>query len=272
MSYLDNFYYRLMGTRGSPRLVFLHGLMGFSSNWQTIARALEEDFEILLYDQRGHGRSFQPESGYAPKDYAQDLRKIFDELAWEKAHVVGHSLGGRAAMSFASEHPERVDRLVVEDIGAEPSWDSMTNTRNMVLNIPVPFASRDDARRYFEEDFAGILKDPSSAPALSAYLMANLSSTPAGGLNWRFSLRGILESLEQGRSQDMWKEWEGIEAPTLLVRGTKSSYLPEPVYTEMLGRQTRASGVEIDAGHWLHSEKPEEFIRVLRDFLTRAEI
>ncbi len=267
MSYLDNFYYRLTGSKGSPRLVFLHGLMGFSANWQSIARAFETDFEILVYDQRGHGRSFQPESGYAPKDFATDLLKILDELEWEKVHLVGHSMGGRAALSFGHSHPERIEKLVIEDIGAEPSWESMSATRRMILSVPVPLPSRDAARQFFKGKFRETVEDVARAEALAAYLMANLQTLEDGSMDWRFSLKGVLESLEQGRTQTMWTEWEGLKVPTLLMRGTNSTLLLKETYTEMLRRQTIASGVEINSGHWIHSENPKDFIGELRKFL-----
>ena len=76
---LSNFNYQILGDSSSTnKLVFLHGLMGFASNWKRIARHFESDFEILIYDQRGHGRSFHPAKGFAPEDYAQDLFEILE--------------------------------------------------------------------------------------------------------------------------------------------------------------------------------------------------
>src|SRR5436305_14748609 len=110
--FLDNFHYQITGvTEASggeaPKLVFLHGVMGYSANWRRIARAFEHTHHVLVYDQRGHGRSFQPPTGYAPEDYASDLEKILDELGWGAIQLVGHSMGGRAALHFAYESPDR---------------------------------------------------------------------------------------------------------------------------------------------------------------------
>src|SRR5512135_2152018 len=101
MSYLDNFSYQVLGNEKGAKVVFLHGLMGSGVNWRKIAQSLEADYQVLIFDQRGHGRSFQPSSGYAPEDYANDLALILEELRWEKILLVGHSMGGRNALHFA---------------------------------------------------------------------------------------------------------------------------------------------------------------------------
>src|SRR4051812_15656878 len=113
---LSQFHHQIAGNPAGHKLVFLHGLMGSASNWRKITPAFENDYQILIYDQRGHGRSFKPISGYTPADFAGDLKNIIDELGWEKIHLVGHSMGGRNALEFAQLFPRRIDHLVIEDI------------------------------------------------------------------------------------------------------------------------------------------------------------
>ena len=86
-------------------------------NWRRITPHFEQEYQILIFDQRGHGQSFHPPSGYFPKHYAQDLEDILKELGWNHIYLVGHSLGGRNALAFASKFTHRVGKLVVEDIG-----------------------------------------------------------------------------------------------------------------------------------------------------------
>lgn len=118
MGYLENFNYSITGQGNeAPKLVFLHGVMGFGLNWRTITKVFDPYFRCLVYDQRGHGRSFHPESGYAPEDYANDLEQILEELSWNKISLVGHSMGGRNALEFAHRFSARVEKLVIEDIG-----------------------------------------------------------------------------------------------------------------------------------------------------------
>ena len=84
MSYLDNFYHLLYGPEDGRRWVFVHGLMGYGQNWRKIISGLEASERCLTYDQRGHGRSMKPDVGYSPEDYADDLKRIVDELGWTR--------------------------------------------------------------------------------------------------------------------------------------------------------------------------------------------
>src|SRR6185437_2661695 len=106
-------YHQIAGNPEGHKLVFLHGLMGSLANWRRITPAFENDYEILTLDQRGHGRSFQPATGYEPSDFAADLAACLDELGWTRSHLVGHSMGGRNALEFASLFPQRTASLVV---------------------------------------------------------------------------------------------------------------------------------------------------------------
>jgi esterase len=114
-------YHRVLGPefrKGGPiPIVFLHGLMGFAANWGKIWPYFQENHPILVLDQRGHGRSAKPANGYSPTDYAQDLQALLANLGWEEIHIVGHSMGGRVALRFASLYPEKTKSLTLEDSG-----------------------------------------------------------------------------------------------------------------------------------------------------------
>lgn len=117
MGHLQQFHYKITGPPSGRPWVFLHGLMGYLHNWASVIRSLDATEKCLTYDQRGHGQSFKPAQGYAAKDYAEDLKLIIDELGFKKIILVGHSMGGRNALHFASAYPERIEKLVIEDIG-----------------------------------------------------------------------------------------------------------------------------------------------------------
>ena len=110
---IEQFHHQISGNPSGNKLVFLHGLMGSMTNWRRITPAFENDYQILTYDQRGHGRSFHPQHGYKPTDFAGDLKAILDELGWYNIHLVGHSMGGRNALEFAYLFPRRADKLVI---------------------------------------------------------------------------------------------------------------------------------------------------------------
>ncbi len=151
--FLSNFNYSILGSNESQRVVFVHGLMAFSANWRKIASRIQNDFQCLIYDQRGHGRSFKPPSGYTPEDFAQDLDKITTELGWTSFHLVGHSMGGRNAMVFADLFPQKVRTLTIEDMGPDSDSQAVKYYENMLNFIPTPFLNKDEYKQFFLQRF-----------------------------------------------------------------------------------------------------------------------
>jgi pimeloyl-ACP methyl ester carboxylesterase len=274
MSYLANFHLHVTGPQAdaasAPKLVFLHGVMGFAANWRRIARAFENEYQVLTYDQRGHGRSFHPAVGYSATDYADDLGKILDELKWDKITLVGHSMGGRAAYDFASRFPQRVTRLVIEDIGPNMHPTNASLVTRMLDVVPVPFPSKREAKHWFDTRFMELFHDEGRKEALAAYLYANITENEKREAVWRFFEPGIRESIEQGRAMNGWEEIQSLSMPTLLIRGEFSRDLPRDLFDRMLAENPVIKGVEIpDSGHWIHSDQPELFIDALRTFFAK---
>jgi len=280
-SYLNQFNYQIIQGGGNTidvensldsnfiRVVFLHGLMGFGLNWRRIAIGLDKQFVSLLLDQRGHGKSIKPQSNYSPKDYAEDLEIICNELGWEKFCLVGHSMGGRNALMYAHLFPNRVSKLVIEDIGPEAKPDAITYYSGLIESIPTPFSSKLVAKQWLLNDFTKTSFGRSGGATLGQYLYANIIEAPDGKADWRFSKQAILETVEKGRAQDHWSEWESLTMPTLIIRGADSTDLSQPIFEEMLQRLPHAKGHVIKgARHWVHFDQPFEFIKVLQDFLT----
>jgi esterase len=268
MSFLENFFYQLTGPDAAPKLVFLHGVMGFAANWRTIGKAFEDRFQVLAFDQRGHGRSFKPAVGYGPEDYAADLLKIIDELGWSRINLVGHSMGGRNALQFATEYPERVERLIIEDIGPSMNDAGASLILKILDSVPVPFPDKRAAKDFFATRFMEVFADHPQKEGLAAYLYANIIEDEQGRGVWRFYEAGVRESLAQGRVQERWDEIRELSMPTLLIRGEFSRDLPRDVFERILETNPRIRGVEIKgAGHWVHSDQPGRFIEALRRFL-----
>jgi pimeloyl-ACP methyl ester carboxylesterase len=279
-SYLSQFNYQLLGPESGQKWVFLHGLMGSGANWRKITSQLSTTERILIFDQRGHGRSMKPATGYAPEDFANDLFQITEELGWQKFNLVGHSMGGRNAIVFASKYPEKVIKLVIEDIGPEGDPEAPAYYRRLLGLVPTPFASKLAAKEFFLNDF------PSRARAagytenietLGQYFYTNLVEVPivpspegqesAVQVDWRFSAEAIHQSVLLGRAKDIWDEMRRLSMETLIIRGQNSKELSHEVFSRMTYTNPRVRGVEIpNAGHWVHSDQSEMFLAELRKF------
>ncbi len=266
--YLDNFNYSVLGTNTTKRIVFVHGLMAFSANWRKIASRLENEFQCLIYDQRGHGRSFKPEKGYSPEDFAEDLNKITNELGWDRFHLVGHSMGGRNVMTFSHRHPEKVITLTIEDMGPDRDPKVLDYYHQMLDVIPTPFLNKDSIKLFFDNEFFKKFtpKEPSSV--LSTFLQANLEEKQNGTYDWRFSKQAVYEMVREGHEKDRWLEVSSFKMPVLLVRGETSHVFKVETFEKMLQVNPQIHGVTIPGvGHWVHFEKYQEFINELRNFI-----
>lgn len=269
MKYIENFHYQVTGNASGPKLVFLHGLMGAAANWRRITPAFEGEFNILTFDQRGHGRSFHPSTGYRPYDYAVDLQKILDDLGWDAIDLVGHSMGGRNALEFATYFAQRVKKLVIEDIGPDSSSAAMSRIEQLLALVPTPFHSRTEAKDFFENHYPAKISFYPRPEVVSRFFLSNIEQKPDGTQDWRFAKEAILASLREGRNSERWDEYQNLKMPVLVIRGEHSNDLPKDVYERMLRVLPRAQGLEIaDAGHWVHFEQPEAFIQGLKNFLT----
>lgn len=268
--FLSNFHYSILGTNQAKRIVFVHGLMAFAANWRKIANRLEDEFQCLIYDQRGHGRSFKPEFGYRTEDFAEDLYKITEELGWDRFHLVGHSMGGKNAIVFADLYPEKVITLTIEDIGAEVTPQVLGYYQRMLKAVPTPFVNREAVQNFFQNEFKNRFQSKEPNEVLSTFLQANIEEKPDKSYDWRFSKQAIFDTVKSGHQKNRWHEVSQLRMPTLLVRGEKSHVFSHEEYEKMLSTNSKIQGVEVaGAGHWLHYEKYEEFVQILRDFIRQ---
>lgn len=267
MSVLENFHHQIYGPEQGRRWVFLHGLMGFLNNWRKIVSGLESTERCLAYDQRGHGRSIKPETGYAPEDYADDLKAILDELGWTKIVLVGHSMGGRNALNFCSRYPEMVEKFIMEDIGPSSSVDNLGYYQILLGLVPAPFADRASARAFFSGEFLEKARTRDNPKMLAEYFYANMEEKSDGTVSWRFSKEAILESVRQGQIKDRWSELSDLKVPTLLIKGENSRELSLETYEKMLATNKLIHGVILpNAGHWVHADQPAAFLSEIRRF------
>ena len=239
-------------------VVLLHGLFGSSDNWHPIAVRLAEKFHVFAVDHRNHGHS--PHS--AEMDYpvmAADVDRFFAARGLESAMVIGHSMGGKTAMQLALHFPHRVEKLVVVDMAPRAYATAHDKIFAALLALDLP---KFQNRTQIEEVLAPEIPNP----VLRRFLLKNLGRNPAGGFVWKINLRDIAENY--------WKLREPVAGgapftkPTLFIRGGKSKYIQpedEPLIRDWFpASQIRA--IE-EAGHWVHADAPEEFLRLVMSFL-----
>ncbi len=245
---------------GSRALVVLHGFLGASGNWHTLARkAFAPHFHVYLPDARNHGRSpHSPAFSYA--DMAADLEAFLDVHHLPSAFLLGHSMGGKTAMQFALSHPDRTRALVVVDMAprAYPAHhDALLDALNG-LDLSA-IASRQQA----DEALASAIPDW----GVRQFLLKNLVAQPGGGYHWAMNLPVLTERYaEVTRAVTAPTPYPG---PTLFVRGEKSGYVRDADWPEIERLFPHAQLVTIpDAGHWVHAEAPQALAEAVVSFLS----
>jgi pimeloyl-ACP methyl ester carboxylesterase len=252
-------YFEHWGTTGPP-VVCLHGLFGSASNWRSVARRLAGSYRVYATDQRGHGRS--PHA--TPLDYpalAEDLRGFLEKHHLAPASVIGHSMGGKAAMTLATRNPELVSRLVVVDIAPTTRASDQRAVLDALLATD-PTSCR--SRQEVDAMLAGRIADP----RVRQFLLTNLVRNDGGTFAWRLDLSGI----------DAWFEQlmgavptEGTYAgPTLFVRGADSNAIRDED-VPLIARKFPASRIATieKAGHWVHADAPDPFFELVHAFLSQ---
>ncbi|MEM7646679.1 MAG: alpha/beta hydrolase [Pseudomonadota bacterium] len=258
-------HYQIFGEDSSPKLVFLHGIMGQGRNWMSIAKRFSRSYQCLIYDQRGHGKSFHPEKGFELDDYVHDLSALLKELGWVGAvHLVGHSMGGRVALKFAHLYPDQVRQLVIVDIGPTSDWNSMSSILEKLDFVPTPFADRATARQFMESQFLEKYQNP----MLMEFFYSNLVEKESG-YDWIFSVELIRQTLTLARYHDYWDLFKELKMPTLLLRGEKSTDLKKDDFLAVVANNSQIQGREvIGAGHWVMRRSREKLSISLRIFST----
>lgn len=241
----------------APPLVIVHGLFGSARNWGATAKRLSVGRRVIVPDMRNHGYSaWMPSHSYA--DLADDLAEVI-YVHGGMADVLGHSMGGKAAMVLAVSRPGQVRRLIVADIAPVAYNHDQRQHIHAMRALPL-----DGLTTRGEADKRLALTTPD--PALRAFFLQSLDLKAEGGPRWRLNL----DTLEVEMPQILgWPSPTGrFDGPTLFLSGADSTYVrPEhrAAITSLFpaARFARIPG----AGHWLHAEKPREFEAAVQVFL-----
>ncbi len=254
---LNRVHYEARGAKTLPTLVIVHGLFGSARNWGAIARNLAEGREVVTLDQRNHGLSpWAPTQSYP--DMGADIAEGIEALGGP-VDLLGHSMGGKAAMQCALTRPELVARLVVADIApvayAHDQSQYIAAMRGLDL---AGLSTRGEADRRLA------LAEPD--PSLRAFFLQSLD-LKAQPPRWRLNL-DVLEA-EMGKIIG-WPGTEGrFEGPALFLSGAESHYVRPEHRDTIRALFPKARFAKLPgAGHWLHADKPREFEETVRVFLA----
>ena len=253
-------HYRQFSSEGAP-VVILHGVYGNHANWMGHARALADEFAVYAFDARNHGQSPWADS-LRVQDMADDVADTITALGLEQVYLIGHSMGGKTAMWLAQQCPELVSKLVGVDIAPVDYHKPVDDVVEHLAEMPL---SELEDRQQADEWLAPRITEK----FVRDFLLTNLVRDEDGRLSWRINVPVIRRDFGEVTG---WPASTGrYEGPTLFIRGGKSNYLlPEHEATTLQQfPNARIETVE-NAGHWVHSEKPDEVQRLLREFLLES--
>lgn len=266
-------FYRRFGSRGATPILIVHGLSYFSDDWVEVAAALAHDREVVAIDMRGFGQSdWSAGHDYGLRTLAADIVAVLDGLGWEKAILVGHSMGGRVCLLTADWHPERVEALVCLDFAPDLAPAGRKRVANSIGRQPDVFATVDTALAYH-----GCDPDlPADAP-MRLRFEAFLKPVNGGfqlrrDLHYRDKFRAVLETgKREPEKADPWAALAALEQPVLIVRGSESDLFAPETMDKVRGANARAEVVEISGSHDLAADNPDGVVDAIETFLTRAD-
>jgi pimeloyl-ACP methyl ester carboxylesterase len=249
-------HYRVTGS--GEVLVILHGLFGMSDNWQTMAKYYAEKYKVVLVDMRNHGHS-PHDLQMSYELMCEDIRELFEDININKAILLGHSMGGKAAMFFAQKYPHFLSKLIVADMGIKkyPPHHQLIFEALFAVDL-----NKIESRKEAEE----ILKQYITDFSVLQFLLKNLYWSDKGKLAWRFNLQVLFDNIENILIEIPAKV---CDINTLFVRGGKSNYILETDAEAIKAIFPRSVIQTIPhAGHWVHAEAPKEFYDITTEFMS----
>ena len=251
-------FFRFLGEDkpGASSVIILHGLFGSADNWQSVGKVLAAHRKVYLVDQRNHGSSPHSDQ-FSYSLMAEDLSQFMQELGLNKAHLIGHSMGGKTVMHFACKYPEKVETLTVVDIAPRyylPHHQQiLQGFRSVKLNA---IQTRPEA----DQMMASVI----SSPAIRQFLLKNLTRDE-GGYLWKHNLDVIEKNIESVGAE--LPEHFRFEGNSLFIAGSKSDYIQDSDHEKILRQfpQARIDTIQ-GAGHWVHAEQPQMLIDTIEDF------
>lgn len=255
-----NLNYHQYSSEGKPLLI-LHGLFGSLGNWGWLSKQFAENYAVYGVDLRNHGESFHAdELNY--QVMAEDVRQLMKSLGIKSCYIIGHSMGGKVAMQLALGYPQLVEKLIVVDIAPVAYSAAADGHLEVIAGMESldfkKLASRAEAEQQLEE----FIEDESTRK----FVLTNLSRKEDGSFRWKLNLSAIKAGYDRLREKPIGNT--AFTGSVLFVKGGLSNYIQEEHKAEIIELFPAASvKIIMQAGHWLHAEKPQAFQKIAMDFL-----
>eukprot|EP00049_Salpingoeca_infusionum_P024735 m.16838 g.16838 ORF g.16838 m.16838 type:complete len:338 (+) comp7244_c0_seq1:118-1131(+) len=259
-------------------IVFLHGMFGSLANFRTLSKQICEatKSKVVLVDLRNHGASPHAKAMSYPV-MAEDLLHTLDELGVSSCHLIGHSMGGKVAMAAALTNPSRVEKLVVVDISPVTYHQSKRDTASVAeAMLSLPLDSGEIRTRHDADD---ALRIDVRNDVVRRFVLTNLVVPSRRQLEaaekegqhltpyWRVNLPSLVANMATLRGFEPPCEIT-FDKPTMFLYGNQSDYVLESQLPKTKALFPQSTFVGIEAGHWVHSERPAEFADAVLKFLA----
>ena len=254
------FRYFEWGEAAADPIVLLHGFSSTAAAWARVGDALASDYHVVALDLRGHGETeWDPDERYTDQQMVSDVRALTRHLGLRPFTLVGHSMGGAIAYTYAGTHPEDVTRLIIEDSAPIPPGRAPTEVRSS-------FASRAEVEQTVRRSVVNM-----SDAAIQQRVDVYYRERPDGTWGFRADVVGVRRGRSQQDPEAIWSAIRQIQAPTLMIRAGAEPPLVAPETAERLTRENpRIEVVTVaDAGHNIHFAHYDEFMPILLRFLAQ---
>jgi len=247
--------------------VCVHGLSGNAHNFDDLAKHLEPRYHVISVDVRGRGDSdWGPPTDYLPQNYVTDLAAMLESIGIARTSLIGTSMGGIISIMYAGGWPDRVERLVLNDIGPEIDPAGAARITAYFGSAPDRFNDLSEVVAYYKANYPALAKLPDGTVA--EHVKWSVKPDGDNGLKWKIdpNIRRPLRGATAANRLDLWVPYARIACPTLIVRGADSDILPRATMTRMCTVLRGATSVEIpNVGHAPSLTEPES-LAAIREF------
>lgn len=252
--------HKVFGNPNNPCLYIIHGLFGSLDNWQSLARKWSESMYVVIQDVRNHGKSFHS----LDMDFsalAGDVKYLMEYLNLSKIHLMGHSMGGKIAMEFAAQYPNHLHSLMIIDVAPFKYPAHHNDVLNLLKTIDL---EKYIDRKEIELDIAKKLTQDS----LVQFLMKNVKRDDENTrFVWKFNHEVLIKEYI---NLIQYIPEKGFQGNTLFVGGADSNYITKETSIHIFDLYPNAEFEFIpDAGHWVHADNPQDFSRVISNYISK---